>query len=95
MTTAEVYDAIMLKPGPVQVLLKAFMVKRAVETGAADDAKYGAEALEWWNKIDIKRATVELDPGAKRPTEIEFAEMAVRCLRQHPLWGRLLRGNAS
>jgi hypothetical protein len=89
MTASELIQA---KPGPVQVILKAHMTKASLDLREPDWEQLGKAALRWWDGIVRTEVALLRD----RPVdETRFAEELVQRLRTRPVWGKILRGNAS
>jgi hypothetical protein len=80
------------KPGPVQVILKAFMVHASLEDPQPNWEKYGSEALAWWEKFYARFCA----RSGRAEDESVLAEELVSMLRKKSeTWGKILRGDAN
>jgi hypothetical protein len=82
------------RPGPVQVVLQAFMVSASVKDGChlstdADFERYGAAAIRQWD--EFVATCREAEPAL---AECALAESVVDGLRKQEVWGKILRGCA-
>ena len=81
-------DRILAKPGYVQTVIRALMVKAALEDSSPNWDEYGEAALADWNE-NIYPAAAELGMS-----EEEAGQEILTRLRKQDVWGKILRGDS-